>query len=311
MSRSIAATSASASIGCCCVISSHIPGVTRNRLQRLIDAGAVTVNGRPVRRASARVAAGDALASTLPERQPRHGRSSPRPCRSTSVYEDDDLLIVNKPPGQVSHPAFRNTARHAAERACSPMPADAGCRRSSAGSTKTRPAWCSSPRRRDDARGVAAARAQQRHRQGLSRHRRRQAAGGRARSIWRSTAIRGTRRRVTVRDRGGVPSVTQFKRLAICHRPERYLSLVALPADHRPHASDSRAPGGEGLADRRRRDLRREIRAASQRQALHAWRWRFAIRRAMSRIDVPRRRPQDMAALLRAVRASGRPAAHR
>ena len=63
------------------------------------------------------------------------------------------------------------------------------------------------------------------------------------------------RRRVTVTDRGGQPSVTKYERLSTTGR----LFAGAVPADHRPHASDPRAPGGEGLADRRRCDVRTEV----------------------------------------------------
>ena len=62
------------------------------------------------------------------------------------------------------------------------------------------------------------------------------------------------RRRVTVTDRGGQPSVTRYERLSTANG----FSLVRCRSDHRPHASDPRAPGGEALADRRRRDVRRE-----------------------------------------------------
>jgi 23S rRNA pseudouridine1911/1915/1917 synthase len=84
----------------------HIPGVTRNRIQRLIDTGAVMVNDRTAVRPASRVAEGDVIAVTLPARKPR------RPPQAENLpldicFEDAELLIVNKPPGQVSHPAFR------------------------------------------------------------------------------------------------------------------------------------------------------------------------------------------------------------
>jgi 23S rRNA pseudouridine1911/1915/1917 synthase len=86
-----------------------VPGISRNKIQKLIDAGAVRVNGEPAPRISWRIAAGDALTIDLPER-PLRQRPRPEALPVDVLYEDDDLLIVNKPAGQVSHPAFRNTS---------------------------------------------------------------------------------------------------------------------------------------------------------------------------------------------------------
>ena len=44
----------------------QIPGVTRNRLQRLIESGAVQINGRPVPRSATRIAPGDLLTVDMP-----------------------------------------------------------------------------------------------------------------------------------------------------------------------------------------------------------------------------------------------------
>ena len=87
----------------------HVRGASRNRIQRLIEQGAVRLNGEPVRRSAARVQAGDTLTIDLPERQPR-ARPSPEALPLDVLYEDMDLIVVNKPAGQVSHPAFRNTS---------------------------------------------------------------------------------------------------------------------------------------------------------------------------------------------------------
>jgi 23S rRNA pseudouridine1911/1915/1917 synthase len=86
----------------------NVPGISRNRLQRLIDAGAVLVNGKRAPRVSWRLAPGDRLTIELPDRAPRQ-RPTPEDLPLTVVYEDDDLIAVNKPAGQVAHPAFKNT----------------------------------------------------------------------------------------------------------------------------------------------------------------------------------------------------------
>jgi 23S rRNA pseudouridine1911/1915/1917 synthase len=87
----------------------HVRGASRNRIQRLIEQRAVRLNGAPVTRSSVRVQAGDTLTIELPERQPR-ARPSPETLPLEVLYEDADLIVVNKPAGQVSHPAFRNTS---------------------------------------------------------------------------------------------------------------------------------------------------------------------------------------------------------
>ncbi len=75
---------------------------TRSYLQKLIRDGAVSVNERPAK-ASARPACGDAVAVCLPK--PEEAEILPEPIPLDILYEDDDLLIVNKPKGMVVHPA--------------------------------------------------------------------------------------------------------------------------------------------------------------------------------------------------------------
>jgi 23S rRNA pseudouridine1911/1915/1917 synthase len=87
----------------------HLPGVTRTRIQRLVAHGAVQINGRPADRVSRRIAGGDLLTIELPDRKPRSAPVA-EALPLEVVFEDDDLLVVNKPAGQVSHPAFRNTS---------------------------------------------------------------------------------------------------------------------------------------------------------------------------------------------------------
>lgn len=84
-----------------------VPGLSRNKIQKLIDAGAVCINGAPAARVSWRIAAGDALTIDLPEAKPRQ-RPKAEQLPIEVVYEDEDLLVVNKPAGQVAHPAFKN-----------------------------------------------------------------------------------------------------------------------------------------------------------------------------------------------------------
>ena len=83
-------------------------GVSRNRIQKWIDGGGVLINGAAPARAAWRVQAGDELrvrVSAIPIRS----RPAPENVPVEVLYEDDDLLAVNKPAGIVVHPSFRNT----------------------------------------------------------------------------------------------------------------------------------------------------------------------------------------------------------
>jgi 23S rRNA pseudouridine1911/1915/1917 synthase len=85
----------------------HALGVSRARAAALFAAGEVWRGGRPLE-ADARVAAGDRLALARPPAPaPAPGEAAPRPERLPLrvVYEDDDLLVVDKPAGMVVHPA--------------------------------------------------------------------------------------------------------------------------------------------------------------------------------------------------------------
>jgi 23S rRNA pseudouridine1911/1915/1917 synthase len=76
-------------------------GLSRARLQKLLKSGLVKVNGRP-REAAYRVRPGEEIALALPPPQPSH--LAPEPLPLQIVFEDRDLLVVNKPPGLVVHP---------------------------------------------------------------------------------------------------------------------------------------------------------------------------------------------------------------
>ncbi|MFD1469017.1 RluA family pseudouridine synthase [Hymenobacter caeli] len=77
---------------------------SRNKVQEAIRAEAVHVNGRLVK-PNYRVKPQDTITVTLPE-PPRTGKILPEPMALVIPYEDDDLLLVNKPAGMVVHPAF-------------------------------------------------------------------------------------------------------------------------------------------------------------------------------------------------------------
>ena len=78
------------------------PELTRSAAQRLLDSGAVLINGSPVRK-NYRVSAGDAVSVTLPD--PEEYELVAQNIPLDVVYEDGDVIVVNKPRGMVVHPA--------------------------------------------------------------------------------------------------------------------------------------------------------------------------------------------------------------
>lgn len=79
-----------------------VPSLTRSAAARLADAGAVLINGETVKK-NRRVEVGDAISLALPEPEP--AAPVPQNIPLDIVYEDADLLVVNKPRGMVVHPA--------------------------------------------------------------------------------------------------------------------------------------------------------------------------------------------------------------
>ena len=79
-----------------------VPELTRSAAARLIEDGAVTVGGRTVRK-NYKCAPGDEISLIMPEAADCELR--PQDIPIDVVYEDDDLLVVNKARGMVVHPA--------------------------------------------------------------------------------------------------------------------------------------------------------------------------------------------------------------
>lgn len=80
-------------------------GFSRTKVQKLIKAGAVLVNGKPSKN-SYQVEVGDQIVvQAVEEEEMSH---EPENIPLDIVYEDDDLLVVNKPNGMVVHPAVGN-----------------------------------------------------------------------------------------------------------------------------------------------------------------------------------------------------------
>ena len=83
-------------------LASSLDSLTRSQATRLIESGEVAVNGRAVSK-SYKLAGGEDIAVTLPEPEPVE--AVPQDIPLDVVYEDADVIVVNKPSGMVVHPA--------------------------------------------------------------------------------------------------------------------------------------------------------------------------------------------------------------
>ena len=85
------------------VLAARIPALSRSRLKALILAGQVSAGGRPLRDPGQSVKSGDTVTVTLPPPEPAEPEGEAIPL--DIVYEDDALIVINKPAGLVVHPA--------------------------------------------------------------------------------------------------------------------------------------------------------------------------------------------------------------
>ena len=254
--------------------------VSRNRIQKWIDGGDVLVNGMPPGRAAWRVQAGDDLRVRVAQLQPRT-RPAGQAMSLEVLYEDDDLLALNKPAGLVVHPSYKNAdgtlMNGVLERAKTwPEGSRPGLLgrldkyTSGAVLVAKRPAVHAALQRAMDARRIDK---------------------DYAALVWgRPSPMRGTidlaldrdpwdRRRITVTDRGGQPSVTKYERLATTTAFSLVRCRLITGRTHqiRVHLSARGWPiVGDAVYGRRRKGgdatPLEEIAYGFARQALHAWR---------------------------------------
>jgi 23S rRNA pseudouridine1911/1915/1917 synthase len=84
----------------------RVENASRNRIQNAIDLGNVLVNDKPIK-PSYKVKPGDVISVVLPH-PPRDTEVYPENIPLNITYEDDDVLVVNKPAGMVVHPGYNN-----------------------------------------------------------------------------------------------------------------------------------------------------------------------------------------------------------
>ncbi|MBR9976752.1 MAG: RluA family pseudouridine synthase [Bacteroidetes bacterium] len=87
-------------------ITRSVENATRTKVQQLIEAGGVTIGGVVVTKSGRLVCPGDTVICTVPKAPPPE--VLPEAIPLDIVYEDASVIIVNKPPGMVTHPAYGN-----------------------------------------------------------------------------------------------------------------------------------------------------------------------------------------------------------
>ena len=279
--------------------------ISRNRIQKWIDGGDVLVNGAAPPRAAWRMQAGDELrvrVSVIPART----RPAPEAIQLDVLYEDDDLLAINKPAGLVVHPSYRNTTGTLLNGLLAAA---------QAWPTGSTPALVG---RLDKlTSGIVLVTKRSTVHAALQRA----MAANRIEKDYLAIVCgtpsppRGTitlaldrdpwdRRRVTVTDRGGQPAVTKYERLATtgdfstvrCRliTGRTHQIRVHLAAKHWPIVGDptygTAADVVSGLS-RIDKDLK------FPRQALHAWRLRFSQPTTGKELSIEAPIPGDMRAL--------------
>lgn len=83
-------------------LSECLPDISRSQLKKLIDSGKITLNGA-LAKSSNKLKGGESIQVTLPAPEPI--KALPENIPLQVLYEDQDLIVINKPAGMVVHPA--------------------------------------------------------------------------------------------------------------------------------------------------------------------------------------------------------------
>ena len=89
------------------VLTEQLPNLSRTQIQRLLKEEQILVNGRPAK-ANLKLEGGEQVTITLPE--PEETELVPEAIPLDIRYEDEDMLVINKPAGMVVHPAVGHSS---------------------------------------------------------------------------------------------------------------------------------------------------------------------------------------------------------
>ncbi|WP_132243022.1 RluA family pseudouridine synthase [Marinisporobacter balticus] len=87
-------------------LSDALADMSRSFIQKLIEKGKIKINGKPIKIKKHKIKANDVIEIEIPE--PERLKIEAENIPVEIIYEDDDLLVVNKPQGMVVHPAPGN-----------------------------------------------------------------------------------------------------------------------------------------------------------------------------------------------------------
>ena len=102
MERELTAASEDAGLRLDAFLAEKLPDLSRSRVQQLLEQGCILVEGKPGKK-NRRLNAGERITLDLPE--PAEADPEPEEIPLDILFEDEDLLVINKPKGMVVHPA--------------------------------------------------------------------------------------------------------------------------------------------------------------------------------------------------------------
>jgi 23S rRNA pseudouridine1911/1915/1917 synthase len=268
-------------------------GVSRNRIQKWIESGDVLINGAAADRPSWRVQAGDDVrvrpSGIVKRERPRAERIA-----LDVLYEDEDLLAVNKPPGLVVHPSYKHAAgtlMNGALELARSWPAGSAPALLGRLDKMTSGVVIVTKRPEIHAALQRASTARRIDKDYLA-------------IVLGKPPLRGTidlaldrdpwdRRRITVTDRGGQPSITKFERLAAVNGYSLLRCRLITGRTHqiRVHLSARKWPivGDAAYGSKEA--------VVFSRQALHAWKVTMRQPRTGRELTIEAPLPDDMRAL--------------
>ena len=284
-------------------------GVSRNRIQKWIEAGDVLINGAAAPRPAWRVQAGDELRVRVGE-LPKRNRPQAQNIALDILYEDDDLIAVNKPAGLVVHPSFKNTSGTLMNGMLAMAQSwPSGSKPALVGRLDKLTSGVVLVTKRTEIHAAMqrAMEARRVDKDYLAIVRGKPPARGTIdlaldRDPW-------DRRRITVTDRGGQPSVTKYERLASADGYSLVRCRLITGRTHqiRVHLAAKGWPivGDATYATLRLGNVREQTLPRSgpafARQALHAWKLAFRQPRTGRELSIEAPLPEDMKALAAAI----------